>query len=385
MANDAGATIVIAYQTTTFAKAKPDVYMARFAELLHELVVGDHYTNVRWISIGNEPNSTNLTLPQYEAIYRALDAQLRVQGIRGQVNLMGGDLVQNTEDTPSGHRAWFDYMVGHMNDVLDGWSEHIYWQYDQPARMEERLKDVAYLTQQELPADARKPTFIMEFGVRGVTSCAGKPDLKNAYYPDGCQDMRRMPLTAFHKLSFLIESAQLGFDGAAVWDVYWSTYDRTKNNQSFWMIGPPDEGWALYPSYYALQLLLGTTAKGWQVDRVQPWTVGDAAEPIANQDAGTWAWDSPEQELTSYVGPGGLMTIAGLDTNGRNLVAPNGQSSDYSIGGLPRNTTFTLAEWNANGDGTNSIVGTVNTGEAGVARFSVPLTAAFVLTTVPMS
>ena len=58
---------------------------------------------------------------------------------------------------------------------------------------------------------------------------------------------------------------------------------------------------------------------------------------------------------------------------------------DCSIGGLPKNTAFTLAEWNATGDGKISIVGTVDTGPAGVARFSVPLTAAFVLTTVPMS
>jgi hypothetical protein len=251
--------------------------------------------------------------------------------------------------------------------------------------MEERIKDVAYLTQQELPPAARKPTFIMEFGVRGVSTCDGKPTLKNAYYPPTCEDLRRMPLAAFHKFAFLIDSAQLGFDGASVWDIYWSTYDKTLANQSFWMIGPPNEGWALYPSYYALQLLLSTTAKGWEVDRVQPWTPDDQAEPIAGQDDGTWVWDTPEQELTSYLGPNGLMTIAGLDTNGRNLVSSDGRSSDYSIGGLPKNTTFTLAEWNATGDGTNSIAGTINTGPAGVARFSVPLTAAFVLTTVPMS
>jgi hypothetical protein len=77
--------------------------------------------------------------------------------------------------------------------------------------------------------------------------------------------------------------------------------------------------------------------------------------------------------------------VIGLDTNGRNLVASDGKSSDYSIGGLPPFTTFTLAEWNATGDGTNSIAQTINTGAAGVARFSVPLTAAFALTTVPMS
>ena len=51
----------------------------------------------------------------------------------------------------------------------------------------------------------------------------------------------------------------------------------------------------------------------------------------------------------------------------------------------PPGTTFTLALWNATGDGTNSVAQTITTGAAGVARFSVPLQAAFVLTTVPVS
>ena len=66
-------------------------------------------------------------------------------------------------------------MVAHMNNVVDAWSEHIYWRYNQPRRGEERMKDVAYLVHQELPEAARKPTFIMEYGVRGVTSCGTNP------------------------------------------------------------------------------------------------------------------------------------------------------------------------------------------------------------------
>lgn len=393
LAQEAGPTIVIAYQSTTFAKVKPDLWMSRFADVLQDLIVNRGLTNVRWVSLGNEPNTINaagnptLTFQQYEALYRALDAQLRARGLRSQVGLIGGDLVQNTEDTPNGHRQWFDYMVAHMNDVLDAWSEHIYWNYDAPQRMEERLKDVSYLVHQELPESARKPTFLMEYGVRGYSNCGTQPTLKNAYYLPDCSDLRRLPLAAFHKLAFAIESAQLGFDAVSNWDLYWSTYDRTKANQSFWMIGPPEEGWALYPSYYAFQLLLQTTARGWHVLGVDPWTAADEAEPIARQatDPPTWIWDQPEQELTAYGGPHGELTIVGLDTNGRVLVAPNGVSSDYSIGGLPPDTTFTLALWNATGDGTNSVAQTITTGAVGVARFSVPLQAAFVLTTVPVS
>jgi hypothetical protein len=380
LANDSGATIVIAYQGVSAAKLDPVKWMTRFADVLDDLVRNRGLTNVRWITIGNEPNGGAMNLTQYEALTRAISAQLVARGLRSQIGILGGDLVQNTEGTAAGHRAWFSYMIEHMNDVIDAWSEHIYWWYDKPFRMEERLKDVAYLVRQEIPESARKPTFIMEYGVRGYDNCGTKPTLKVAYYLPDCSDLRRMPLGAFHRLWFAIDSAQLGFDGTASWDLYWSTYDFTKANQSQWTIGPPEEGWALYPTYYAFQLLLQTTARGWHVLGTEPWTADDAATRFDDPHP-----DQPEQEVTAYSGPDGQMTVVGLDTNGRSLIAPNGESSSYSIGGLPPNATFNLALWNADGEGKNSVAGTIVANAAGVARFDVPLQAAFFLTTVPVS
>ena len=382
LADDSGASIVIAYQTIASARTNPALWMGRFADVLQDLVQTRGLTNVDWVSIGNEPNSTTLPLATYEALYRALDAQLVARGLRGQIKLIGGDLVQGSEDTASGHRAWFDYMTAHMNDVIDAWSEHIYWNYWDHFRMEQRLKDVSYLVHSELPASARKPTLVMEYGVRGMNACGTKTTVTAAYYndPPACTELRRMSLAGFQKLWFTVVSAQLGFDGASNWDLYWSVYDRTKNNQSYWTIGPPEENWALYPTYYASQLLNQTTAPGWQVLGVGPSTDDDLATRFDDPHP-----DQLEQELTAYRGLDGQLTLVGLDTHGGELVAPNGESSSYSVGGLPPSTTFTLALWNANGDGTNSVAEAITTSAAGVARFDVPLQAAFVLTTVPVS
>jgi hypothetical protein len=295
--------------------------------------------------------------------------------------LIGGDLIQLTEGTASGHRARFEYMVAHMNDVVDAWSEHIYWNYWDHFRMEERLKDVAYLVGQELPESARKPTFLMEYGVRGWDTCGTKPQVKAAYYRDeNCTELRRMSLAGFHKLWFTIVSAQLGFEAASNWDLYWSIYDRTKANQSYWAIGPPTEGWALYPTYYAFQLLLQTSARGWQVVSVDPSSRDDEATRFDDPHP-----DTLEQELTAYSGEDDQLTIFGLDTSGGALVAPSGESSSYSVGGLVPGTELTLVLWNASGDGTNSIAATLTSNAAGVVRFEVPLQAAFSLTTVPVS
>ena len=96
--------------------------------------------------------------------------------------------------------------------------------------------------------------------------------------------------------------------------------------------------------------------------------------------------DQPEKEIVAYADDAGHLTLMGLDSHGRDL---NTVSSDpppaYSIGGLPANTTFNLVLWNATGNGENSLAGTVTTDAAGVARFEVPLQAAFSLTTVPVS
>ena len=151
------------------------------------------------------------------------------------------------------------------------------------------------------------------------------------------------------------------------------------------MIGPPTEGSPLTPTYNAMRLLFHTTVPGWQIVGVEPWEENDWAVPAYGIEGHTSS-DTPEKELAAYAGPDGELTILGLDTNGRNLnAASTAAPAAYSIGGLPANKAFNLAVWNATGDGTNSIAGTVTTNAAGVARFEVPLHAAFALTTVPVA
>ena len=106
----------------------------------------------------------------------------------------------------------------------------------------------------------------------------------------------------------------------------------------------------------------------------------------ALDDAGARIVDQHEKEIAAYVGPNEELTLMGLDTHARDLNAASGdQAPAYSVGGLPANTAFNLALWNATGNGENSLAGTVTTDATGIARFEVPLHAAFSLTTVPVS
>ena len=367
--------------------------MAKFADVLEELVRTYGLTNVRWAEVGNEPNSGAVTLEQYNELYRALDAQLVARGLRQQIQLMGGGLIENhpTGNPERHHYKWMKWIAENMSDVVDGYAEHVYWWYDRPGRLEYRLRDTYNLMAKELPASQRKPDYMMEFGIRGYNTCSTKPPLAAAnhlyYRPGNCADIWRMNIAGFQQLWFNIASAQLGVAGTAKWDAFWGRYDNSSvNNQLYWMIGPPTEGSPLTPTYHAMSLLFHVTEPGWQIIGLDPWESNDWSLPAYGLSGGDKSDDQPEKELVGYAGPNGELTVVGLDTHGQDLnTASPEPPSEYSIGGLPPNTSFNLAVWNATGDGTNSIAGTVSTNAAGVARFEVPLQAAFALTTVPVS
>jgi hypothetical protein len=384
LAQQAGATILISYQNIAYARLHPQETMAKYAGVLEDLVANHRLTNVRWVEVGNEPNSPTgaVTLDQYNALYRALNAELVNRGLRTQIHMMAGGLVESSG--ARNHYAWLQWIGANMGDIVDAYSEHVYWWYDKPGRLEFRLRDIRTLAQDVLPAAQRKPMYLMEFGIRGYETCGTKPPFANRYYLPDCTEMWRTNIAAFQQLWFVVHTAQLGLDGAAKWDAYQAVYDFTSvNAQLHWLIGPESEGWPLMPSYYALSLVFHTMERGWRVVGIDPWESDDWTVPTPND--GNTSNDQPEQELTAYEGPNGELTVLGLDTHGRALNGASTETSAYSIGGLPANETFNLALWNATGDGTNSVAGQVVTNAAGVARFSAPLQAAFALTTVPVS
>jgi hypothetical protein len=376
LAQASGAAINITYHTAVNAKLNPDLYMRTFADVLETLVRTNGLSNVRWVTIQNEPNTTLVTLQQYHDLYRELHEELVARDLRDQILLMGGDLVENGGNVPlPNHIPWWTYMAEHMNELLDAYSVHIYWNYWDLARMQFRLRSVREIVDGPLLEGARKPLYVTEYGVRGILNLTGLPAVQPGYFQDGTP-LSRTNIAAFQHLWFDVASAQLGYSGTIKWDAYWGRY-TAGYRETYNLIGPPEEGWPLFPAYHALRLLFQTTARGWQAVRVDPWSEDDWRVGVADQ---------PEKELVGYSGQAGALTIVGLDSHGRAL---NGMSTapaaEYSLGGLPPNTSFTLAVWNAAGDGTNSIAGVVPTNDAGVARFTVPLHAAFSLTTLPTS
>ena len=391
LAQEAGATIDISFQNLGNARFTPGPDMAKFADVLEDLVRNHGLTNVRWAEVGNEPNSggaASVSLEEFDVLVRTLDEQLRARGLRDHIRLMGPGLVENAGVASRTHYVWMQWIAANMGDLFDAWAQHVYWFYNDAGRLEYRLRDAWHLHNEVLPPEQRKPTYMMEYGIRGIATCGTKPSIVNTYYAGdpACPEIWRTSIGGFQQLWFAIGSAQLGYTGAAKWDAYWAVYDRTLvPPQVYWTVGPASEGSPLTPSYHALALLFHTTVPGWQVVRVAPWDESDWGVPTYGIE-GHASNDTPEKELAAYAGQSGELTILGLDTNGRALNAPSAEPpSGYSIGGLPANASFNLVLWNATGNGENSLADTVTTDAAGVARFEVPLQAAFSLTTLPVS
>ncbi len=156
MANETGAKINITYQTAV-AHAEPrPVHGAvrrgargpREDPRLHEHPLGHDPERA-------EPRGESSRWTSTRRCNRSLHAELVSRGLRDQIGIMVGDLVE--ADVSGNHRQWMTYITTNMLDIVDAYSEHIYWNYWDIPRMEFRLRDVHKLMFEELPPNARRP------------------------------------------------------------------------------------------------------------------------------------------------------------------------------------------------------------------------------------
>jgi hypothetical protein len=359
LAQRARAQINITWQGSTFAFARAN--MVRFGGVLADLLQNDGIDSL-WITLFNEPNSTQLTLAQYEQVYRLLDGALRDRGVRDRVHFMGGDLVGTTSPLGQSQGDWFTYMAGHMGDLLDAWSVHVYWNFWEPDKIERRLATEVRRIFAGIPAPERRPVYVTEFGVRGLQ---GEDTFQPGLWFDGTP-IAQTNAAAFEDGLFMLRGTQLGFSGFAQWDLDNAKYDN--GTQDFSTIGPGTAGWPIRPTYHLLQLLALVTQPGG----------GSIVDVVAGPSA------SPSQVVTAYISPAGNDTILGLDTRGAALDSTPNDPVAYSIGGLPPNTLFRLLAWNGSGAGTNVDYGFLDSGSGGTVDFSVPVTSIFALTDTPI-
>ena len=386
LAQDAGAIINITWQGGQADETK----MTRFANVL-ELLVRDGARNIRWATIANEPNTEPdpenpdpLTPQKLGEAYRLLDRKLTQKGIRSQIKLMGGDLIEGPENpsvsrlhevSPHNQLAWFRHIASsHLDDILDAYSVHIYWNYDRAGRegvekFERRLREVRRVVDH---LNLKKPLFVTEFGTRGKDrNKARGVNPGNFHGPGGAKvPLSQSKIAPFQAAWFMIRAAQRRYAGMLKWDCYFAKYDLNpppEGLQQFYAIGPPvppgREKWDLLPMYHLLRLFNITTARGWKVVAVDPGERGS-------------------KHVVALKGPTGQLTLLGLDDRGASINQASKVRSTYRIGGLQKITSFRRLNWNVGGGGKLRLEERPVKVTDGVATVrDVPIHSVFALTT----
>jgi hypothetical protein len=358
LAQKSGSTINVTWQGGALTVANGTI--PKFANVLLDLVRNRGITNLRWLTLQNEPNRTKITMAAYEAQYRALDPY--IQSIRGQVRYMGGDLVRGPDVGAPNQEAWFQYMASNMADILDAYSIHVFWDYWDTQKLVDRLTEVPAIVA-ALPENGRKPLYVAEYGVRGLRKFNGLPAGDPGVWQDGTP-ISQTNVSAFQHAWFDVLAARLGYVGTSKWDSYFGKYDN--GTQAYYMIGSPADGWPLYPLYNFVRVLTSTVKRDWRTVAVD--SVPDTSRLLA-----------------AYVGRKGEHTVVGLDTAGAQLNAVSAVPVSYTIGGLAPGLRLHVAVWNEAGDGAVAPSQLVTTDAAGVATITVPQHGVFVLTTIRLA
>lgn len=342
LAQASGATINITYWHGPYTNISEQ--MSDFANVLQNLIVIRGLHEVQYVTIQNEVNSTAITQTTYQQLYRELDKRLTDQGIRGSVKLIGGDLVRTNQ------ASWFDYMAANMNDILDGYSIHIYWNYWDQAYAITRLSEVRAIVDAMAPA-TQKPVYITEYGIRGEkTLCLENP---------GCLTGTSTPIgstiiNALQHAWFQIKAMNYKYVACVKWDAYKAKYDN--GSQYYSVIGSAADGYPIMPLYNVIQMFTYTLNPGWQiVEVIQGPVQTKLVSALKNPVTG---------DITVYI------------------LNDTGTTTTFSISGLPSNKQFHLMVWNEEADGGIRNGGIVKTNASGVVTITLNLESFATLTTV---
>ncbi|CAN7748085.1 Ig-like domain-containing protein [Paenibacillus sp. LjRoot56] len=281
--------------------------MSRWARHLKTLIVDKGFTNIKALTIYNEPND-GIPMDKYVQVYRALDIALKNEGIRDLVKIVGGDLLTGNQT------AWFKLMGENLNDVVDEYSIHRYW-FDGSTRYNMLLTVQAIIN--ALPENQRKPVQITEFGPN--------KGYMNAAYSGSQANLIKY---AYETSGFNIMSAALGFDGTSKWDIYHAKYDGDIQDHS--MIRDARDGYELRPEYWAFLLQSMTSESGWNNVKVR---------------SGTGDGGSNNKMVAALESPNGSEQSFFLLNQSTTAV------TNISVEGLDTSKTYYVYMWNENGDG----------------------------------
>lgn len=233
-----------------------------WASLLKHLCNDCGLTNVRYVTMHNEPN--NLPWADYRAICRSLDTSLKEAGIRKEISIIGPDEANENLLLP--------LAIRDLNDVIDFYDTHGYTSNngrDFGLWVEDRTH---LMPKSSAVNQTKKRLLITEFGMADGMDTWQTPH--NDEYSYG-----------LFLADSAIEAANRGASALVMYCI--SDYDcGTKMKWGLWK--SRDEGWEPRPGYYSWSLITRYTELGSTVHPLSG--ESSSVQGTAFQSPGKGAW-----------------------------------------------------------------------------------------------
>jgi hypothetical protein len=357
------------------------------------------------VTLQNEVNTTPcVTQEVYASLYVALDGELRARALRSRVRFIGGDLLRGgvSADEPEAFQSRVDKCVKacgwtpaqcadkaqadgsteeawladfasrtvqgvpgatYLSDMFEGYSAHVYWNYWDRNKMTARL-DGLQKAIDALPARARRPLYITEFGAKGDYTKVLSPGVYDGARPAKDADghtflasegypIADTAIEGFQTGRFAVEALKRGVVAALRWDAFDAHY-QTAPAGDFSMLEKASTEWAPTPSFPVMQLLGEAAPRGWKV-------VGVDGDDRAGLVAAALAGGASERSLF--------------------VVNDTAAVQKLVMRGFAKDATVRVLQW-MRSDGTARTVRTVKTGSLGGVTVDVPMHAVVAVTSL---
>lgn len=326
--------------------------MTDFANVIEHLIVDLGLTSVQYITIQNEVNTVSCTMANYVVAYRKLDEILKAKGIRNRVKFIAGDLLVDELKDDQSVTNWITYFGANANDIVDGYSVHLYWDYGIINDAITTMK-YAYNTVTSLPPNQQKPIFVMEYSP--TADWRNQPGAFSPGFLSGTTT--RLDFTNDYALVhgwFQVWALNYKYVGFSKWDCYKAKYDS--GTQYFSEIGIASDGYPVRPSYYMTWLFTHTCLPGWNVVETKQGNNVNKVVAVMKDKAG--------QNMTLYA------------VNRSSGMFP------YVISGLPANQSYHLVAWNNDQKGKIEKLSDVKTDESGFLKLNLLAQSVVAVTTL---
>ena len=211
-------------------------------------------TNIKYVTLQNEPNEFGFDTGRWTTLYREVDLRLRFAGLRDQIRIIGGDLVGEKQD------IWLNVLQNDLADVCDGYSVHMYCPYWNRQLFDARIPGIIDITS-KFPKEAQRPLYITEFGFRGHATGDVEPG-----HDDNGTNISDTPAYGVLYGCRQIDALNHGFVAMLEWDGFDSSYARSI--MPYGPIGWQNGMWYKRPYYHLMRLFTHTAKVGWRTLKV---------------------------------------------------------------------------------------------------------------------